>query len=237
VGLQLHDILDRLHVTGSLIADAAYVAAAVIVLRIVWVPVFTYVPRLLFRRVRERDPYPPWQAPAMIAWAGFRGAVSLAAALALPTALPNRDLIVFLTFAVILVTLVGQGLTLPRVLRWAAWDGIEVDGDEGVRARNVAYEAGLEEVARAREAWPDHLPLIDRLESSLRDRTQHLATADADETEERRKERLEHEEIQRGVIAAQRTAIIQLRDNGEINDQTLRAIERELDFEEIRMEA
>jgi len=126
---------------------------------------------------------------------------------------------------------------LPRVLRWAAWDGTEVDGDEGVRARNVAYEAGLEEVARAREAWPGHLPLIDRLESSLRDRTQHLATEDPDETAERRQERLEHEEIQRGVIAAQRTAIIELRDRGEINDQTLRAIELELDFEEIRMEA
>ena len=63
--------------------------------------------------MRERDPYPPWQAPAVIAWAGIRGAVSLAAALALPSTLADRDLIVFLTFAVILVTLVGQGLTLP----------------------------------------------------------------------------------------------------------------------------
>ncbi len=70
VGLQLRGILDRLNVTGSLLADAAYVTAAVIVLRIVWVPIFTYVPRLLFRSVREHDPYPPWQAPAVIAWAG-----------------------------------------------------------------------------------------------------------------------------------------------------------------------
>ncbi len=84
VGLQLRGILDRLNVTGSLIADAAYVTAAVIVLRIVWVPIFTYVPRFLFRSVRERDPYPPWQAPVVISWAGIRGAVSLAAALALP---------------------------------------------------------------------------------------------------------------------------------------------------------
>jgi len=70
----------------------------------------------------------------------------------------------------------------------------------------------------------------------LRDRTQHLATEDPDETAERRQERLEHEEIQQGIIAAQRTAVIELRDRGEINDQTLRAIERELDLEELRME-
>jgi monovalent cation/hydrogen antiporter len=132
---------------------------------------------------------------------------------------------------------VGQGLTLPRVVRWAAWDGTEVDGDEGLLARNVAYEAGLAEVSRARAAWPDHLPLIERLESGLQDRTRHLATEDPDETAERRQERVEHEEIQRGVITAQRTAVIELRDRGEINDQTLRTIERELDFEEVRMEA
>ena len=84
-----------------------------IVTRILWVPVVAYLPRWLFRSIRERDPYPPWQWPVVISWAGIRGAVSLAAALALPTNFPARDLIVFLTFAVILVTLVGQGLTLP----------------------------------------------------------------------------------------------------------------------------
>ena len=101
----------------------------------------------------------------------------------------------------------------------------------------MAYQAGLDEVERARPSWPGHQPLLDRLESSLRDRAQHLATEDPSETEERRQERVEHEEIQRGVISAQRTAVIELRDSGEINDQTLRTIERELDLEELRMEA
>ena len=149
---------------------------------------------------------------------------------------PERDLILFLTFAVILVTLVGQGLTLPRVLRWADWDGVEPEGDEATLARAAAYQAGLDEIQRAREDWPDHQPLFDRLESGLRDRTQHLATEDADETAERRQERVEHEEIQRGVITAQRTAVIELRDRGEINDLTLRLVEHELDLEELRME-
>ena len=78
---------------------------------------------------------------------------------------------------------------------------------------------------------------MDRLESSLRDRSQHLATEDPTETAERRQERTEHEQIQMTVINAQRAAIIELRDAGEINDSTLRTIERELDLEELRMEA
>jgi CPA1 family monovalent cation:H+ antiporter len=179
---------------------------------------------------------PPWRGIIVISWSGLRGVVSLAAALALPADFPERGLILFFTFTVILVTLVGQGLTLPFILGRVGWDGIEVDGDESTAARAAAYQAGLDEVERARPEWPTHQPLFDRLESGLRDRDRHLATEDPDETEERRQERVEHEEIQRGVIAAERAAVIELRDRGEINDQTLRAIERELDLEELRME-
>jgi Na+/H+ antiporter len=239
IGLQLPRILRGLgaHPPAEILGIAALICGVVIVTRLLWVFASSLLPGSPRRLIARTDPQLARRLTFVVSWTGLRGAVSLAAALALPADFPERNVVLLVTFAVILVTLVGQGLTLPRVLRWAAWDGTEVDGDEGVRARNVAYEAGLEEVARAREAWPGHLPLIDRLESSLRDRTQHLATEDPDETAERRQERLEHEEIQRGVIAAQRTAIIELRDRGEINDQTLRAIERELDFEEIRMEA
>lgn len=184
----------------------------------------------------RRDPRLAWWLTFVVSWAGLRGAVSLAAALALPATFPERNLILLLTFAVILVTLVGQGLTLPLVLRAANWDGVEPDGDEATFARVRAYQAGLDEVERARPDWPTHQPLLDRLEAGLRDRGGHLATEDPNETEERRQERVEHEEIQRGVIAAQREAVIELRDRGEINDETLRTIERELDLEELRME-
>lgn len=141
------------------------------------------------------------------------------------------------TFAVIVATLVGQGLSLPLVVRWAGWDGVDFDGDELTVARTAAYQAGLAEIARARIAWGSHGELFDRLEASLRDRTQHLATEDPDETAERRQERVEHEEIQHGVIEAQRSAVIDLRDRRAINDRTLRLIERDLDLEELRMEA
>ncbi len=137
----------------------------------------------------------------------------------------------------------GSSWTLPaRPTRnpWhhaAVGDSALPDGDEATLAREVAYRAGLEEIERARPRWPGHKPLLDRLESGLQDRTRHLATENAEETAGRRQERIEHEEIQRGVIAAQRVAMIELRDRREINDETLREIERELDLEEIRMEA
>ena len=88
-------------------------------LRIVWVFPATYIPRRLFPRIAERDPAPPWRYPAFVAWNGMRGAVTIAAALLIPletdagAPFPGRDLIVFFAFAVVLATLVGQGLTLP----------------------------------------------------------------------------------------------------------------------------
>jgi hypothetical protein len=94
----------------------------------------------------------------------------------------------------------------------------------------------MAEVDRQRERWKDHQPLLDRLESGLRDRTRHLATSDPTETAERDQERIEHEQIQLAVIGAQRAAVIDLRDSRQINDETLRLIERELDLEELRME-
>jgi CPA1 family monovalent cation:H+ antiporter len=238
VGLELPDILRGLGGRSSveILGVAAAVCGVVVAGRILWVFASSLLPGTPRRVLAERDPRLARRLTFVVSWAGLRGAVSLAAALALPAGFPERDLILLLTFAVILVTLVGQGLTLPWVVRWAGWDGTEPDGDEATVARAAAYQAGLDEIERARPDWPDHAPLFDRLESGLRDRTQHLATEDPDETAERRQERIEHEAIQRGVIAAQRTAVIELRDRGGINDTTLRLVERELDLEELRME-
>ena len=125
-----------------------------------------------------------------------------------------------MTFAVILVTLVGQGLTLPAVLRWAGWDGVEFDGDELTLARAAAYQAGLDEIERARPAWPTHQPLFDRLESGLRDRTQHLATEDPGR--DRRTPPGAHRargDPARRHRAPSARAVIELRDRGEINDR------------------
>jgi Na+/H+ antiporter len=238
LGLALREIMQGLgeRPTVEVVGLVALVCSVVLITRLVWVFAASLLPGSPRQVIARRDARLATRLTFVVSWSGLRGAVSLAAALALPVWFPERNLILLLTFAVILVTLVGQGLTLPWVLRRAGWDGVELDGDEGTVARAAAYQAGLDEIERARPTWPTHQPLLDRLESGLRDRTQHLATEDPDETAERRQERIEHEQIQRGVIAAQRTAVIELRDQGEINDETLRLIEREFDLEELRME-
>jgi len=239
IGLALPTILGGLAGRDPLrlIGLAALVSAVVIVSRLAWTFASSLLPNSPRQIVARSDPVLATRLTFVVAWSGLRGAVSLAAALALPIGFPERDLILLLTFVVIVVTLVGQGLTLPWLIRRIGWDGTELDGtDEPTLARTTAYQAGLDEITRARDEWPGHLELLDRLESGLQDRTRHLATADAVETAERRQERIEHEQIQRGVINAQRTAVIELRDGGEINDETLRVVERELDLEELRME-
>ncbi len=238
IGLELPTILAGLAGRSpvALLGLSVLVAGVVVGGRFIWIFVSSRIPNSPRQVIARRDPALARRLTFVVSWAGLRGAVSLAAALALPADFPERSLILLLTFAVILVTLVGQGLTLPAVLRWAMRGAPALEGDELTVARSAAYRAGLDEIERARPTSSGHQPLFDRLEAGLRDRTQHLATEDATETEERRQERLEHEEIQRGVISAQRAAVIDLRDRGEINDLTLRSIERELDLEELRME-
>src|SRR6202040_59265 len=124
-GLQARTLIARIgdHSISELAVSAAIVSAVVIVTRFVWMYPATYLPRWLFPPLRRRDPSPPWQWPFVLAFTGVRGIVSLAAALAIPfdgangVPFPSRDLILFLTFSVILVTLVGQGLLLPTVIR------------------------------------------------------------------------------------------------------------------------
>jgi CPA1 family monovalent cation:H+ antiporter len=238
IGLELPSILAGLDgYSGFQVAGLVVVVGAVVVVsRLVWVFLASRLPNSTRRAFERVNPRLAQRLTFLVGWSGLRGAVSLAAALALPRDFPERNVVLLLTFAVIVVTLVGQGLTLQRVVRWAAWDGRELDGDELNVARTAAYQAGLAEIERGRTAWAGHLELLERLESGLRDRTQHLATEDPTETAERRQERMEHEEIQRSVIAAQRAAVIDLRDRRQINDRTLRLVERDLDLEELRME-
>jgi monovalent cation/hydrogen antiporter len=239
IGIQLHGILDRLsgRSTASLIADGILVSAVVILTRVVWVPIMTYVPRLLFRRIRERDPYPPWQYPLVISWAGIRGAVSLAAALALPIDVPGRDLIVFLTFAVILATLVGQGLTLPsliRVLHLPADDGAE---REDAKARIKAAEAALARLDElAAEEWVRD-DTAERLRGAYRfRRTRFRARLDGqddDGTEERSQQ---FQRLRRELLSAERDAVIHLRNEGVITEDVMQRVQRDLDLEDSRLD-
>jgi CPA1 family monovalent cation:H+ antiporter len=240
VGLELPFVVEGLagRDVAVLISYTAVICLVVVATRFVWVYASSRLPNSPARVAARTNPSLAGRLVFVVSWSGLRGAVSLAAALALPVNFPERNLILLITFGVILVTLVGQGLTMPAVVRWAGWDGVELDGDEGSKARAAAYEAGLTEIDRQREVWPNHLPLIDRLGAGLQDRMEHLAldTDDENETADRRQERVEHQQIQLAIVGAQRNAVIDMRDRGEINDETLREIERELDLEELRME-
>ena len=239
VGLQLHGILDRLggRSTSSLIADAAIVSLVVIVTRILWIPIVAYLPRWLFRSIRERDPYPPWQWPVVISWAGIRGAVSLAAALALPTNFPARDLIVFLTFAVILVTLVGQGLTLPWVIRVLH---VEDDGGaerEDAKARIKASEAALARLDELeQEGWVRE-DTAERTRGQYRFRTNRFRAryegVDEEGVEERSQQ---YQRLRRELLEAERQAVLRLRNEGTITEDVMQRVQRDIDLEDLRLD-
>ncbi len=139
LGLSLPEVLraPAAITTLEFLGLAALVCGAVIATRFAWVFLSGFLPNSPRRRIAERDPRLAWRLTFLVGWSGLRGAVSLAAALALPLDFPARNVILLLTFAVILVTLVGQGLTLPLVVRWVGWDGVDAEARRArVRARD-----------------------------------------------------------------------------------------------------
>ncbi len=242
IGLSLPQALNRLagRPPGELLGLAVAVSLAVIVARIVWVFPATYLPRRI-RRIREADsdPHPSPRSVVIVAWAGMRGVVSLAAALALPADFPERDLVIFLTFAVILATLVGQGMTLPILLRHLDIDdGAGAEGQEEAYARYVAADAATARLDDLARAWPGHLELIDTLRAQYSHRSHHaeLRQDRAEQDEDAEQELLEHRQIRVAVLDAEREALIALRDRAAISDDIFRRVERDLDLEELRME-
>ena len=245
VGLQLRPILDSLSGSSgwSLVGDAAVIVLAVVVLRIVWVFPATYLPRWLIPRVREHDPSPPWRYPAFIAWNGMRGAVTIAAALLVPlntdagTPLPGRDLIVFLAFAVVLATLVVQGLSLPLVIRALGLEADDSSADEEEsRARIQAAEAALIRLDElVEESWVLE-DTAERLRGLYRFRIdRYSARIDPDGDGKIEKRSLKYQRLRRELFEAERHAVVELRNTGEISDEVMRRIERDLDLEVSRL--
>jgi monovalent cation/hydrogen antiporter len=239
IGLQLPGILDGLsgRSLGFLVGTGAAVAAVVILTRIAWVLTTPLVLRVVDRRPVQRTLRVGWRPRMVTAWAGMRGAVSLAAALALPATTPERDLVVFLTFAVILATLVLQGLTLPKLIRAL---GIHDDGAEAgeeLRARLVATQAALQRIEElGAEDWTrdDTIERMTGLYDYRRRRLKAQAGKIEDDGYEDRS--TAYQQIVREVLDAQRRAIVGLRNDGTISNDVMHRIERELDLEDERLE-
>jgi monovalent cation/hydrogen antiporter len=239
IGLQMPAILDAVTAArdaGELAVLAAAVSAAVILVRMAWVFPATYLPRVLWPGLRARDPSPPARVVLILGWAGMRGVVSLAAALALAPKFPERDLLLFLTFAVVLATLVGQGLTLPWLIRKVSVGDDGSTQHEELHAREASVNAARERLDGLASEWPGHLELIDQLRARFSHAAEHLEHDHESGEAAMDQEMIEHAAIRQAVTDAQRLAIIDLRDRGVIGDEALRRVQRELDLEELRAE-
>jgi CPA1 family monovalent cation:H+ antiporter len=240
IGAQLPSVLDALegYSAGQLIGLAVVISTTVIAVRILWVYPGTYVPRALSRAIRLREPYPTPRNVFIVSWAGMRGVVSLAAALALPLTFPQRDLIIFLAFSVILATLVGQGLTLPFLVRRLGIVADTGEAHEESHARMAVAEVALRRIDELEQEWGGHLELIEALRAQYSHRASHVdphhGDAPLDESEQ---EMLEHGQIRGAVLDAEREALLEMRERGAVSDEVFRRVERDLDLEELRMEA
>jgi CPA1 family monovalent cation:H+ antiporter len=197
-----------------------------------------YVVRLLDRRPGQRERRVGAAPRIVVGWAGMRGAVSLAAALALPVGFDDRDLLIFITFVVIFVTLVLQGLTLPPLIRWLGVqdDGTEEEHEE-LKARLYATKAALARLDElAGEEWTRD-DTIDRMRGAYEYRKRRLAARAGKIEDEGFEDRsVAYQTLVREVLEAQRAAVVRLRNEGTISNDMMHRIERELDLEDERLE-
>ncbi len=249
IGLQLPRILEGIAAYSVLLAvrDGLILLLVVLLTRPLWIFPATYLPRRLSLRVREKDPSPPWQYPAALSWAGMRGVVSLAAAFALPLTLengqpfPERDLLLFLTFVVICGTLVLQGLTFSAVLRRL---GLRRDRQGLLLAQAAAQQsagrAGLARLEQELDAAEPPDGVVDGLRqlstSRMNSGWERLSEVregygnGEDETPSAAWRRL-----RAAMLEAERAELVRLRDAGQLPDEALREMQKQLDFEEVTL--
>jgi monovalent cation/hydrogen antiporter len=237
VGLSLREIVARfdLHTVTTLLPLALLISIGVVAARLVWVFPATYLPRLLVPTIRRNDPYPPPAVPLVIGWAGMRGAVSVAIALALPSDFPFRDPILLITFTVILVTLLIQGGTLSVVIG-ALKLNLPADGEAAPahgHARAAIAAVALR-VIEERAADPIEGAIAADMLREYRDRAGWLLRVNENDAVIRA-ERTARFSLRREALAASRAELLRLHRSREIEDDALHALEQELDLEELRL--
>ncbi len=240
IGLQLPYVLAGIrgrYSLGTLALYGAVFSVVLIALRMVWVFPAIRVGTLLERRcLGHKEEAIRWKGSFVIGWTGMRGVIALAAAISLPETLANgqpfgpRNLIVFLSFCVILVTLVLQGLTLPALIRALGLAGPTGIEPEEIEARRQALSAAI---AQLEDGGRSHPPEYEHVYDDLLHRYEHRLAAVNDREGDRETLARLHT-VQEGAIRAARKTLIGLRDTGQISDDVLRTLERELDLEESR---
>ncbi|GAA0649191.1 Na+/H+ antiporter [Kutzneria viridogrisea] len=235
IGLQVRLVYRESGVTWPLLLAALGVLAVAVLIRVVWMFPGTYLPRLLSKRIRENEEDPGWRSVSVVAWAGMRGVVSLAAAAALPESMPERNVIVLFTFVVTVGTLLLQGLSLPWVIRKLGVESNEEHTDTLAEAQ-VKYHAARASIDRLdQEAADSGTP--EQVVARLRTIAEHRGNA-AWERLGRSEEEIGESpasrwrRLRRTMLAAEREVFLAARNAREIDDEVFRRVQRELDLEE-----
>ncbi len=239
VGMQIPRAVQG--VTSTSLARALLIAVVVggviFVTRLVWVHLSSLAIWAVRRRTPRREPRPPWRVSVVAAWAGFRGAVSFAAALAVPLTMSDggpvheRDLIIFCTALVIVMIMLVQGTTLPLVVRWAGLRGDTQREDEVRLARLRAGEAALAALPEAADRLDVDGELVERLRAEYQARLDTMRSG----AEEGQPMREQERRLRLAVLEHKRREVTRLRDRNEIDDIVLRELQAVLDIEEIRL--
>ncbi len=245
IGLQLPYVLKGIHGVsrGELLTNAAELTVAVILLRFLGVFPTAYVAYFIRTRIfKESFPPPPPKSVFVIAWTGMRGVVALAAAISLPETLangspfPQRNMILFLTFWVIFVTLVLQGLTLPALIRWLGLSSPSRIDSEEQTARRKMIEAALARLESLRPASTDGNQGIYDDVARLYERRRAALDEDKKESESSAEHQERYRDLTNQLRETERSTVLNLRDRNEISDAALRRIERELDLLDARFQ-
>jgi CPA1 family monovalent cation:H+ antiporter len=243
IGLQLGALRQAIPAGqfGSLLMTGALVSLTAVVVRLGWVPLAAVIPRWLSASIRARDPLPPWPNIFLVASTGMRGIVTLAAALALPVVtaagapFPFRAEIILISFSVILVTLVLQGLSLSPLIR-----ALRLEEDRGLEREEMLAREHAATVALARldeladEPWltGDH---VERLRVHYSRQLERFAKGDAADADRLRESGEAFRRLRHETITAERVALIAMRNDGTISDDVLHRLDHELDVEALRL--
>lgn len=247
IGLQLPDIMDGLgnNSIGGAVFYAVVISIVTILIRIIWVFPSTYLPRILSASIREKEDRPSWQPVFIVAWSGMRGVVSLASGLAVPLTLangneafPQRNLILFITFIVILVTLVLQGLSLPYLIKWL---NISDDrGNEEEQEIAVRLRLATASLSHMQSSYGEDVQMIEAF-SRLKERYERMIENANNRLVEKENKSATADFLPKyrtmlvEIVAIKRDELQKLRRERIYSDEILKARERELDFEEARL--
>lgn len=248
IGLELPTIIKGLkdYSIAETVTYALIISALTIAIRIFWIYPAAFIPRWLFKSIREKEPNPGIKNPFIIGWAGMRGVISLASALSIPLYLnngepfPHRNLILFTTFTVILVTLVFQGLTLPLIVKWLKVEDIDKTASEEEQEAGIKLRIKKAALKQLNEKYSSKMEnnellsfLKNEMESDISITHQRLNSMECQVCQ--KKEIEEYNQVLKDLYITQRKELYAIRREVAFSDEEIRKQEMQLDFDEAKI--